>query len=273
MVLLIKKEKIKRVMKGIKLANKNKLDFYLYPQPNLTNEEKKNSINIMLIGETGVGKSTWLHCLLNYIQNIELEENNRYFLFDEIGLEAEYEKKYGKKPFGASVTNNPTIYNIEPTNIYKYPIRIIDTPGFGDSRGPKNDQKIFSDIKNLIESGEIKSLNTICLVLKTSETRASELCEMMINNIISLFGKNVISNIIFIFTFSDNPNFIPVLESLKNHSPFYQILEKIPYYSFDALAYFMNNKEEYLKKIYENNTVNFASFLKHMTSLQSFSLK
>lgn len=136
-------------MKGTKLANKNKLDFYLYPQPNLTNEEKKNSINIMLIGETGVGKSTWLHCLLNYIQNIELEENNRYFLFDEIGLEAEYEKKYDKKPFVASVTNNPTIYNIEPTNIYKYPIRIIDTPGFG----PKNDQKIFSDIKNLIESG------------------------------------------------------------------------------------------------------------------------
>lgn len=99
---------------------------------------------------------------------------------------------------------------------------------------------------------------------------------MMINNMISLFGKNMISNIIFIFTFSDNPNFIPVLESLKDHSPFYQILgdvEKIPYYSFNALAYFMNNKEECLKKIYENNTENFASFLKHITSLQSFSLK
>ena len=34
----------------------------------------------MILGETGVGKSTWLHSLINYIQNIQFEENNRYFI-------------------------------------------------------------------------------------------------------------------------------------------------------------------------------------------------
>ena len=37
----------------------------------------------MIIGETGVRKSTWLHCFLNYLQGIQIEEKNRYYLFDE----------------------------------------------------------------------------------------------------------------------------------------------------------------------------------------------
>ena len=37
----------------------------------------------MVIGETDVGKSTWIHCFINYLQGIELEEKYRYYLFDE----------------------------------------------------------------------------------------------------------------------------------------------------------------------------------------------
>ena len=69
-----------KIMLGRKIGDKNGLDFYLYPQINLTNEEKDKSLNIMILGETGVGKSTWLHSLINYIQNIQFEENNRYFI-------------------------------------------------------------------------------------------------------------------------------------------------------------------------------------------------
>ena len=69
-----------KIMLGRKIESKNRLDFYLYPQINLTNEEKDKSLNIMILGETGVGKSTWLHSLINYIQNIQFEENNRYFI-------------------------------------------------------------------------------------------------------------------------------------------------------------------------------------------------
>jgi ABC-type phosphate transport system ATPase subunit len=37
----------------------------------------------MVFGETGVGKSTWIHALLNYKENIKIEENVRHLLFDE----------------------------------------------------------------------------------------------------------------------------------------------------------------------------------------------
>lgn len=29
----------------------------------------------MVAGETGVGKSTWIHAFLNYMQGIQIEEN------------------------------------------------------------------------------------------------------------------------------------------------------------------------------------------------------
>ena len=108
----LKKEKIKRVMLGRKIGTKEGLDFYVYPQIKLTNEDKESSSNIMIIGETGVGKSTWLHSFINYIQGIQLEENNRYLLFDEKSLQEEYQKLHGKKPCGCSATNLPGIYNI-----------------------------------------------------------------------------------------------------------------------------------------------------------------
>jgi Tfp pilus assembly pilus retraction ATPase PilT len=34
----------------------------------------------MVAGETGVGKSTWIHAFLNYMQGIQIEEN-KYKIF------------------------------------------------------------------------------------------------------------------------------------------------------------------------------------------------
>ena len=84
-------------MLGNILEKKYGLDIYLYPQTNFTKEEKDKSTNIMVIGETGTGKSFWLHNLVNYIQNIQLEENNRYYLFDEKNLGDQYDKQHGEK--------------------------------------------------------------------------------------------------------------------------------------------------------------------------------
>ena len=128
------KDMIKRVVLGRKIETKNGLDFYLYPQRKLTEEEKNSSLNIMVIGELGSGKSTWLHCLLNYLQEIQLEEDERYYLFDEKALLDEYQNKNGSKFPSFSIIEKPTIYNIEPNKLFNKPIRLIDTPGLGGTR-------------------------------------------------------------------------------------------------------------------------------------------
>ena len=59
------KRKIKqRKILGDKIDTINNLDLYLYPNINIDDLEEKNCFNIMVIGETGVGKSTWINCLL-----------------------------------------------------------------------------------------------------------------------------------------------------------------------------------------------------------------
>ena len=274
--LYLKKEKINRVMLGPKVETKNGLDFYVYPQVELTNEEKDTSSNIMVIGETGVGKSTWIHSFINFMQGIQIEENNRYYLFDEKKLQAEYQKKYGKKEEGCSVTDSPAIYNIEPSLLFNNPIRLIDTAGFGDTRGPKFDEKITEDIQKLFESSEIENLNAVCLIFKANETRAHDRAKAVINKLFSLFGQEIKNNIIIIFTFADDFKDIQALKTLKDKSsPFNQILgdiEDLPYFAFNNKAYFTDDKDGF-NKVYENNTKNFGSLLKYIFSLKRISLE
>ena len=263
-------------MLGRKAEPKNGLNFYIYPPRNLSNEEKETSSNIMIIGETGVGKSTWIHSFINYMQSIQLEEKERYYLFDEKSLQEEYEKKNGKKLEGCSVTDVPAIYNIEATNLFKNPIRLIDTAGFGDTRGPKYDEKITEDIRNLFEGSEIETLNAVCLIFKANQTRSTDRLKMVMNKLFSLFGNEIKNNIIIIFTFADNFKKIEAVNTLKDKKgPFYEILgdiEKIPYFAFNNMAYFTSDRDE-VEKIYENNTKNFGSLLKYIFSLKRISLE
>lgn len=95
--LYLKKEIFKRQMLGEKVETKNGLDFYVFPQEELTYTEDQRSINIMVVGETGVGKSTFLHCFLNYLQGMQIEEKNRYYLFNEKKLQEEYNRTHPKE--------------------------------------------------------------------------------------------------------------------------------------------------------------------------------
>ena len=263
-------------MLGRKAESKNGLDFYIFPPRNLSNEERETSSNIMIIGETGVGKSTWIHSFINYMQSIQLEENERYYLFDEKSIQEEYEKKHGKKLEGCSVTDVPAIYNIEASNLFKNPIRLIDTAGFGDTRGPKYDEKITEDIRNLFEGSEIETLNAVCLIFKANQTRSTDRLKMVMNKLFSLFGNEIKNNIIIIFTFADNFKKIEAVNTLKDKKgPFYEILgdiENLPYFAFNNMAYFTSDRDE-VQKIYENNTKNFGSLLKKIFSLKRISLE
>ena len=196
--LYLEKEKIKRIILGEKIESKDGFDFYVYPQKELNDIEKKCFSNIMVIGETGVGKSTWLYCFINYLQGIQFEENNRYYLFNEKKLQEQYEKKYGKKLKGCSVTDKFAIYNIVPTILSNEPKRLIDTGGFGDIRGKTYDEQIIKDIRELFTE-EIENRHTICLLFKATERRLHYRAKLFLDKLFSLFGKDIKNNIVYCF--------------------------------------------------------------------------
>lgn len=274
--LYIKKEIKKRKILGEKIHSEGDLDYYLYPKFEMNIMQEECSSNIMVIGETGTGKSTWIHAMLNYMEDIQIEENTRYLLFNEKALQKQYEIKNGKKPKGSSVTDTPEIYNIMSSKVYNNPIRIIDTAGFGDTRGKEYDEKITKDIQELFESSRIDNLNAICIIFKATETRVHDRAKDVLDKLFLLFGEEIKKNIVIIFTFADSFEDFPAMTTLKDEtSPFAKILgdiEKLQYFAFNNKAYFSNDRKTF-STAYENNTKNFGKLLKYIFSLRRISLE
>ncbi len=80
---------------------------------------------ILLIGETGSGKTTMINSLINFLNDIGLNNNFRYILIDESDEESKSKSK----------TSFITIYDIDSINNNYPSITIIDTPGFDDTQG------------------------------------------------------------------------------------------------------------------------------------------
>jgi len=283
--LTLKKKIIEnRKILGNKIGSKGKMDYYIYPQFKFTADQEDFSTNILVVGETGVGKSTWIHALLNYIQGIQIEENVRYKIFDQTELRKRYEKKYGKKygekQSGSSDTDEPAIYNIIPNDEYspyENPIRIIDTAGFGDTRGKEYDEKIRDDIRKMFETSNMESLNAVCLIFKGTETRSHERTKDILDKLFSLFGKEIKNNIIVIFTFANSStDAMTAITTLKDtSSPFYQIMgdiEKIPHFFFNNIAYFSDEKDNYYNA-FEQNTLSFSQLFNCIRNLRRISLE
>ena len=273
-----------RKILGNKIGSKGKLDYHLYPQFKLTADQEDCSTNILVVGETGFGKSTWIHALLNYTQGIQIEENVRYKIFDQTELRKRYEKKYGKeygeKQSGSSDTDEPAIYDIIPNDeysTYENPIRIIDTSGFGDTRGKEHDEKIRDDILKIFKASKIESLNAICLIFKGTETRSHERTKDILDKLFSLFGKDIKNNIIVIFTFANfSTDAMTAITTLKDKSsPFYQIMgdiEKIPHFFFNNIAYFSDEKDNYYNA-FEQNALSFSKLFNYTAKLNRVSLE
>ena len=106
------------------LYEKNSLKIYKYPSQNFEIIDIIKCKNIIVIGETGSGKTTLINSFINFLMNIKLTDDFRYVLIDEGQNQNQKE----------SQTSNINSYYILPENKDFPPIKIIDTPGFGDTR-------------------------------------------------------------------------------------------------------------------------------------------
>ena len=76
------------------------------------------------------------------------------------------------------MTSSVTVYHIPASEIVNgfakeksCCVNVIDTPGFGDTRGPKWDSKIFEMIAGLLKS--LATLDYIMMVVKSTDNRLS----------------------------------------------------------------------------------------------------
>lgn len=135
-----------------------------------------------------------------------------------------------------------TVYKIVPQEGLRlnYALNIIDTPGFGDTRGIERDEKTIDQIRHLFSETGSKGLlhiDAVCFIVKAPDARLTASQLYIFRSIMSLFGKDIESNICTLITFADGAT-PPVLDSLKAANiPFGKIFE------FNNSALFAKNKK------------------------------
>ncbi|CAM4813124.1 unnamed protein product [Rotaria magnacalcarata] len=173
--------------------------------------DPSTDINVLLLGQTGVGKSTFINGLANYVCNDTLEEacNDKIqsvipsaFSFTdddtfeqrtiEIGQKNEHED-FNEEGRSCTQQCRSFVFPVGDKNL-----RIIDAPGIGDTRGLEQDTKNFHEILTYISQYE--HLNGICILLKPNEERLTILFRFCINELLRHLHKSASENIIFVFT-------------------------------------------------------------------------
>ncbi|CAF1014228.1 unnamed protein product [Rotaria sp. Silwood1] len=173
-------------------------------------------INILLLGESGVGKSTFINAFVNYLtfETLNKAEQGKpvvlipvSFLmtvgnnFDECIVKFGNSDSFNNEDFdhpGQSVTQHCKSYVFHLNDTNKTKLRIIDTPGFGDTRGLRQDDANMQHILEYIN--ELTHLNAVCFLLKPNASRINSFFIACLTQLLDLLGPNARQNIVFCFT-------------------------------------------------------------------------
>ena len=249
---------------SIQISTIGNKKIYLYPQKTFTDEEKSKYISMMVVGQTGSGKTTLLNGFINFYMGINFNDDFRYILINE-------DERINQ---AHSQTSDVNIYNIISYNNYP-PIKIIDTPGFGDTRGLKYDNLITEKISKKFNT-EVDVINAICFVVQSGNTKLTENQKYVFSSIMKLFGNDIAENFIAMLTFSDGgePQVLDVLKS--NDSGFGVLIPKIQgkwYLKFNNAAIYSDDNNDFNSMFWKLSMDNYQQFMNKLISLPQKSLK
>jgi GTP-binding protein EngB required for normal cell division len=193
----------------VKEDKKNLIASFQLGKRNLRTESYPHKV-LMMVGATGTGKSTLINALTNHFLGVTFEDHFRFQLISP-------EDEGGKKQTHSQTSwVNAYIFMPHPNSGVPYRLTIIDTPGYGDTRGIAQDQSITAQIKAFFSSKDIgvDHINGVAIVVKASDTRLTDAQKYIFGSILNIFGRDMESSIMIIATHADSTKIL-ALDALK----------------------------------------------------------
>ncbi|KAK0641353.1 hypothetical protein B0T16DRAFT_419696 [Cercophora newfieldiana] len=187
--------------------------------------EPWKELNILILGETGVGKSTWINAFVNYLTHDSLDsalESDLKWVIPcsfttQMKDPSDKQGRFVQKPIkigstrdeqdgarGQSATQRTSVYSIDIRNTR---VRLIDTPGIGDTRGLDQDNKNMADILKVLRT--YKTLHGIMILLKPNAARLTVMFRFCIKQLLTHLHRKAAKNIVFGFTNTRGSNYKP----------------------------------------------------------------
>ncbi|CAG0899251.1 unnamed protein product [Darwinula stevensoni] len=92
---------------------------------------------LMIVGQTGAGKTTMINGLANYVYGVRWEDDFRFKIITEKG-DVNADDRAHSQTKGVSAYS----FNWKEGMTIPYTLTVIDTPGFGDSEGLRRDEEL-----------------------------------------------------------------------------------------------------------------------------------
>ena len=217
---------------------------------------------LMVVGATGAGKSTLINGIVNYLLGIKWEDDVRFKLIaDEVNKSQAHSQ--------TQIITSYTLYWQEGCPL-DYNLTIIDTPGFGDTRGLARDRAIIDQIREFFSvRGDkgIDQIHGVGFVTQASLARLTPTQKYVFDSILSVFGKDIEKNIFIMTTFADGgkPAVMGAIEEAR-----------VPYckfFPFNNSALFESNTNKFTQMFWNMGYESFKDFFAFFERAEAVSLQ
>ena len=161
---------------------------------------QQKHLTMLLLGQTGSGKSSFLNLLGNFPTVMEHgQQAVAGKMSDFRDLKFENDLKDRK----VSQTSAATVYQVQMGPLS---LKIVDTPGFGDTRGRAFDEKNAKLIVDCVKT--LGQVSAIAFVISGRESRLTAQLKYVLMEVCAILPKAAKSNILAIFTNTASPLYL-----------------------------------------------------------------
>lgn len=151
--------------------------------------------NIVILGPSGGGKTSFLNFLLNFDQIVDNDHDlNKFQAGNRVEFEANLDQNMASKTQEAHQYSG----NGDGVKLGRFKYHLIDTPGFGDTQGLVFDEKHAKTIVKTI--GDTEDVKAIIIVVNGSKSRMDSTLANVLYHITTVLPKAILDNIFLVMT-------------------------------------------------------------------------